>query len=162
VPFTPDGYDERQYASPGINLAVGRLTRSLPGQFAQYHTSADDLSLIRPDNLAESLRVCLGIVEALEQHHFPINRYPCGEPQLGRRGIFRAFGERDDRGRLQEAMMWVLNLGDGRHDTLAIAERAGLPHSIVVDAAAHLRAHGLIDKSNSPDPGGFLRYHDQS
>src|SRR5262245_24507407 len=57
--FSPYGYDERQFCSPGFNLPVGRLTRTPNGRYAQYHTSADDLDFVRPEFLAESLEVCL-------------------------------------------------------------------------------------------------------
>ena len=53
--FSPYGYDERQYCSPGFNLPVGCLMRSVWGTFPEYHTSADNLDFIRPEQLAESL-----------------------------------------------------------------------------------------------------------
>src|SRR6185503_7327237 len=83
--FSPYGYDERQYCSPGFNLAVGCLMRSVWGTFPEYHTSADNLDFIRPEKLAASLRVCSGIVDVLEQNYRYRNLMPYCEPQLGRR-----------------------------------------------------------------------------
>ncbi|QDV44010.1 hypothetical protein Enr13x_38710 [Stieleria neptunia] len=158
--FSPTGYDERQYGSPGIDLPIGCLSRSVHGEFPEYHTSADNLDFIRPENLGQSLRACIEIVNGLEANVFPINRFPMGEPQLGRRGIFRAFGEQDDRGLFQSAMMWILNLADGEHDLLSIAERSGLPLNVINDAIEIMSTHGLIDTSCISDRERFRRYCD--
>jgi aminopeptidase-like protein len=158
--FAPTGYDERQYGSPGIDLPVGRLTRSVHGEFPEYHTSADNLDFVRPENLAASLRLCISIVDALEANVYPLNNHPCGEPQLGRYGIFRAFGEQDDRGRLQEAMMWILNLADGCHDLLAIAQQSGLTFPDLNRAVTLLQSHDLVISRNRPCREEFCRIRD--
>ncbi|MBL8379595.1 MAG: DUF4910 domain-containing protein [Burkholderiales bacterium] len=147
LPFSPDGYDERQYCSPGFDLPVGRLSRSPAGTFPEYHTSADDLSLVSPDHLAASLAACRDIFAALEGERFFVNRSPYGEPQLGRRGLYRALGGEVRRDRLEAAILWVLNLADGRHGLTDIAERAGLPVTEIEAAAATLIAHGLIEET---------------
>ena len=53
--FSPYGYDERQYCSPGFNLPVGLFQRSQFGTIPQYHTSADNLDFIRPEHLRRLL-----------------------------------------------------------------------------------------------------------
>lgn len=146
--FVPFGYDERQYCSPGFDLPVGLLSRTPWGRFPEYHTSADDLDFIRPEALAGSLAVYRAVAEVLEGNRRCRNLSPKGEPQLGRRGLYRALGG-DDRGRERElAMLWVLNQSDGGPDLLAIARRSGLPFERLRDAAAALAAAGLI----APDP----------
>jgi len=84
------------------------------------------------------------MIDVLEGNRFPRSLYPYGEPQLGRYGIYRAYGEADDRGRLQEAAMWILNQATGGRDLLAIAERASLPFSVIARAAELLAQHQLI------------------
>ena len=64
--FSPYGYDERQYCSPGFNLAVGSLTRTPYGRFPEYHTSADNLDFVQPAALADSLAMYLAVVDLLE------------------------------------------------------------------------------------------------
>jgi aminopeptidase-like protein len=142
--FSPYGYDERQYGSPGFDLPVGRLTRTPHGEFPEYHTSADDLELLRPECLADSLDTTAAILDVLEGNARYLNENPKGEPQLGRRGLYRSVGGSSD-GRNQElAMLWVLNLSDGRHSLLEVAERSGLPFVDVRRAAAALLEHGLL------------------
>jgi aminopeptidase-like protein len=140
--FSPYGYDERQYCSPGFNLAVGCLMRSVWGQFPEYHTSADNLDFIRPESLAKSLRACAAIVDVLEGNHRYRNEMPCCEPQLGKRGLYsNASGGVENMARL-----WVLNLSDGEHSLLDIAERSGMPFAAIRDAAQALSEGGLLTK----------------
>lgn len=144
--FSPYGYDERQYCSPGFNLAVGCLMRSVWGTFPEYHTSADNLSFIQPAKLAESLRVCASVMDVLENDQRYCNQNPYCEPQLGRRGLYRSTGG-DSVGTEISARLWVLNFSDGKHSLLDIAERSGLPFATIHAAAALLRDAGLLSPS---------------
>jgi aminopeptidase-like protein len=141
--FSPYGYDERQFCSPGFNLPVGCLMRSVWGQFPEYHSSADDLSLITPEALAGSLRVCLDVVELLEHNRTFSSTNPFCEPALGRRGLYRATGG-GHVGDDNLARLWVLNLSDGQHTLLDIAERAGMSFSVMRQVASELAEHGLL------------------
>lgn len=141
--FSPYGYDERQYCSPGFNLAVGCLMRSVWGTFPEYHTSADDLNFIQPMQLAESLGLCAAIFDVLEENRRYRNLSPYGEPQLGRRNLYRPTGAVALEAQVN-ARLWVLNLSDGRHSLLDIAERSGHPFSLIHEAAQTLRESGLL------------------
>jgi aminopeptidase-like protein len=143
--FSPYGYDERQYCSPGFNLPVGCLMRSVWGTFPEYHTSADNLDFIKPLQLAESLRVCAAIVDVLEKNRKYRNLNPFCEPQLGKRDLYRATGG-NGVGAEISARLWVLNFSDGEHSLLDIAERSGLPFSAVSDAAELLHGAGLLSR----------------
>ena len=142
--FSPYGYDERQYCSPGFNLPVGCLMRSIWGTFPEYHTSADNLEFIEPLRLAESLDICAAVFEALEKNCSYRNLNPHCEPQLGRRGLYRSTGG-DSIANEINARLWVLNLSDGQHSLLDIAERARLPFRVILDAANLLRENGLLE-----------------
>jgi len=141
--FSPYGYDERQYCSPGFNLPVGCLMRSVWGTFPEYHTSADNLDFIDPGQLGRSLRVCLNIVDVLEHNHKYYNQRPYCEPQLGRRGLYRSTGG-ESIGDAISARLWVLNLSDGDHSLLDIAERSGLEFTAIREAAQVLTQSGLL------------------
>ena len=141
--FSPYGYDERQYCSPGFNLPVGCLMRSVWGTFPEYHTSADNLDFIQPAKLAGSLRVCTAMVDVLENNRRYRNLSPYCEPQLGKRNLYRSTGG-EAIGVEMNARLWVLNLSDGEHSLLDIAERSGLQFSTICDAAELLRESGLL------------------
>lgn len=143
--FSPYGYDERQYCSPGFNLPVGSLTRTPHGRYPQYHTSDDNLELVRPEHILASLAVYRRVVEVLEANRTWRSTNPKCEPQLGRRGLYSSLGGRQDTKAIEMALLWVLNLADGSHALLDIAERSGLRFSDVQEAAALLHQHGLLE-----------------
>jgi aminopeptidase-like protein len=143
IDFFPYGYDERQYNSPGFRLPVGSLMRGRHGQFPEYHTSGDNLGFVKPERMLESYDVVKRICLALDGNRRYQNLAPEGEPQLGRRGLYRAVGG-TNLPNLQFAMLWVLNLSDGRHTMLDIARRAGLAFEVVRTAADLLLNHGLL------------------
>lgn len=144
VNFEPYGYDERQFCSPGVNLPVGRLTRTSNGAYPEYHTSADNLDLITPQALAQSLAACLRIVNMLENNRYYLNTSPKGEPQLGKRGLYRKSGGQKDVGQREYALLWVLNLSDGEHSLLDISERSGLAFETIYAATRDLVTAGLL------------------
>jgi aminopeptidase-like protein len=143
--FEPFGYDERQYCSPGFDLPVGALSRSRWGEYPEYHTSADDLSFVRGEWLAESFEVCLAILGVLERNRTCRNLSPKGEPQLGRRGLYSSLGGATHARRWEQALLWVLNQSDGTRSLLDVAERSGLPFDELDAAACALEDAGLIE-----------------
>ena len=145
VDFSPYGYDERQYCSPGFDLPVGSLTRTPHGEYPEYHTSADDLGFVRSKYLAESLILYLEVLDVLENDAAYINLSPKGEPQLGRRGLYPSVGAQGVESTLM-ARLWVLNLSDGQHTLMAIAERAEMPFAAVREAAQSLLDAGLLEQ----------------
>jgi aminopeptidase-like protein len=151
--FSPYGYDERQYCSPGFNLAVGSLTRTPHGRFPEYHTSADNLDFVQPESLANSLTTYLTVLNILENNRIFINQKPKCEPQLGKRGLYGSLGGGKSTHDSVMAMLWVLNLSDGENCLLDIAERANMEFELVRLAAEALAATDLlIEMQNDRQP----------
>ena len=142
--FLPWGYDERQFNSPGINLSVGRLTRTPNGCYPEYHTSADNLALVQTTALADSYETYINIFNVLENNQTYNNLSPKCEPQLGKRGLYRKTGGHKDVGQRELAYLWVLNMSDGEHSLLDIAERADLTMDVIVSAASDLKECDLL------------------
>jgi aminopeptidase-like protein len=144
VDFSPYGYDERQFCSPGFDLPVGRLSRTEFATYPEYHTSADDLDLVGPAQLQDSLEVCREVVAVLEGNRRYENLSPKGEPQLGKRGLYGQIGGRSDAEERQMAMLWVLNQSDGSRSLLDVAERSGLSLALLAEVAGLLEEAGLL------------------
>jgi aminopeptidase-like protein len=153
IDYFPYGYDERQFNSPGFRLPVGSLMRGRHGQFPEYHTSADNLDFVSAPRLAESWALCRDVLEVLEGNRAYRNLQPFGEPQLGRRGLYRATGGTELPG-LELAMLWVLCLADGEHSLLDVADRAGIEFRVARTAADLLEQHALLEEvQQNPAPG---------
>jgi aminopeptidase-like protein len=144
--FSPYGYDERQYNSPGFRIPVGSLMRGRHGEFPEYHTSGDDPDFVRAEQLEDALAALLEAVEIFEGNTRVRSLQPRGEPQLGRRGLYRATGGYTNPGELQMAMLWTLSMADGSCDLLAVAERAQLPFAVVLRAADLLVEQKLLER----------------
>jgi aminopeptidase-like protein len=142
--FTPYGYDERQYCSPGFNLPIGCFMRTQNGHYPEYHTSADNLDFVKTAGLTDSFTKCLAILKVLEGNRTYVNLNPKCEPQLGKRGLYQTIGGQTDARQFELAMLWVLNLADGKHSLLDIAERSGTEFGVVRKAADALVQHSLL------------------
>jgi aminopeptidase-like protein len=141
--FVPWGWDERQFNSPGFDLPVGSLCRSREGEFEEYHSSADDLELVRPEQLEAALNSVLEILDVVETDRRYLNLAPKGEPQLGKRGLYPKMGGPSAEEE-QLAMLWVLNQSDGGNSLLDIAERSGIPFASLRRSAGKLLEAGLL------------------
>ncbi|WP_177242498.1 DUF4910 domain-containing protein [Amycolatopsis marina] len=148
VRFSPYGYDERQFCSPGFNLGVGSLTRTPHAGYPEYHTSADNPDFVLAESMSDTLATCREAFAVLDRNRTYVNLSPYGEPQLGRRGLYDSLGGRSDAKQAQLAMLWVLNLSDGEHSLLDVADRAELPFDTVVAAADALRDAGLLKEAD--------------
>lgn len=142
--FYPYGYDERQFCSPGFNLPVGRLSRGVHGEYPEYHTSFDNDWFVKDDSLLDSFAAIREVLDVLERDCVPTNLLPYGEPQLGRRGLYGAIGGAINRQSAEMAMLWVLNLADGKHSLVDIAKRAQLRFGEVADITDMLRQHEIV------------------
>jgi aminopeptidase-like protein len=144
IDFFPYGYDERQYCSPGFDLPVGCFMRTPHGEYPEYHSSADNLDFVKADSLARSYARCAEVFELLEWNRTYMNQNPKCEPQLGRRGLYRAIAGQQDKQLKELILLWVLNLSDGHHRVLDIAERAAVPFHKVQAAVDALLEVGLL------------------
>ena len=149
LPFSPFGYDERQYCSPGLNLPVGCFMRTPHGKFPEYHTSADDLKLVCPTALNDSLAKALTTIDVIERNRNYLNLKPFCEPKLGDYGLYSTIGGRS-AGDFQMALLWLLNMSDGANSLLDIATRCNLPWAVIKEAVRALCEAGLLKPLEEP------------
>ena len=144
IEFSPYGYDERQFCSPGFGLAVGRLSRGIHGTFPKYHTSLDDPSFVTPAAIADAVHAVLSIIAMVDEDETLRNLAPFGEPQLGRRGLYRSLSGMEPDPNREMAILWVLNQSNGTRSLSEIARRSGIAWASIRRAADALVGVDLL------------------
>lgn len=163
IDFFPSGSDERQFSSPGFNLQIGSITRTLYGEFSEYHTSADNLNFVKPTYLQDTFEKYVKVILELEksfQNRSRIkkirekrnqrkklvytNLFPKGEPNLGKRGLYNQIGAKKDGLEDKMPIFWILNLSDGQNSLYDIAKRSKISLSVLKKNAQMLVETGLI------------------
>jgi aminopeptidase-like protein len=145
IDFFPSGSDERQYCSPGFNLPVGSLMRTMYGKYPEYHTSGDNKDFISFDAMEKSVLKYLEIIELLERNEKYVNTIPYCEPQLGKRGLYPTLGSQKISEDFVETMMWILNLADGSNDLISISEKSKIPVRQLIPVVDKLIDNGLLE-----------------
>jgi aminopeptidase-like protein len=153
--FDPtSGSDERQYCSPGFNLPMGQIARTIYGEYDGYHNSLDDKAFMSIDSLVKSVDEIESLLRSAEiAGHFR-NQSPYGEPQLGRRGLYPTVNSAAtwqksndtllDARTFLNRLLTVLNYSDGRHSILDIAAKADLSVEDFRTVVERLEETGLL------------------
>ena len=84
------------------------------------------------------------ILQILENNKTYLNQNPKCEPRLGKRGLYRAIGGQAEEAINELAILWVLNLADGEHTLLDMAQRSGMAFDVINKAAISLLKHDLL------------------
>ena len=132
--FLHRGSDERQYNAPGVDLPVCSICCSKYHEYPEYHTSADDMTLISAKGLERSYDIYKTVIEAIERNtKYKINCY-C-EPQLGLRGLYPTESFNRSSVSVQDMMNFIA-YADGTMDLFEISKLIDVPvnrlHEIAV------------------------------
>ena len=140
--FLERGSDERQYGSAGIDLPVCGFCRSKYQNFPEYHTSADNMSLISPEGLAGAYEVMVKVVNALENNGYYQMVCKC-EPQLGKRGLYPTISRKGSNYSVR-TMQHFIAYADGRNDLIGISNILGTPVDELIPIKNKLMEHQLL------------------
>lgn len=141
--FLDRGSDERQYNAPGVDLPVCGFCRSKYAEYPEYHTSADNMSLISPKGLQGAFEVMQQVITALEYNKYYRTNCLC-EPQLGKRGLYPAVSRKG----IYDEVKKLTNLiayADGKNDLIDISNRMGVPVCELTENLEKLLENGLLD-----------------
>ena len=154
-PFTPtSGSDERQYCSPGFNLPVGQIARTVYGQYAGYHNSLDTKEFMDLRQIVRSADAIEKLLKTLEYAGKFENQEPYGEPQLGRRNLYPHINSEETRGNSTDTQVdsrmtlnWILNIlsySDSHQTMIDIAERCGCAVTDLIPIIDKLESEKLL------------------
>jgi aminopeptidase-like protein len=136
------GSDERQYCSPGVDLPIASIMRSKYGEYPEYHTSLDDLSVISPEGLSGGFEAILRAIEVIENNIILQSIIVC-EP------FFSKYKMRDTLGggSLSVEATRMSNLSayaDGTKTLLDIAEIIGVPFWELIPIVNKMISHKIL------------------
>ena len=120
------GSDERQYCAPNINLPFCTFSKSKFGEYPEYHTSADNLSLVTEKGLEESLEVFKNIINTFESGPIPYNKILC-EPQLSKRNLYPTTSKKDNYSSALKTRLNLIAFSDGKKNLFEIAKLINVP-----------------------------------
>jgi len=123
--FLERGSDERQYCAPGVDLPFASVMRSKYGEYPEYHTSLDDLSLVSAAGLQGTYNVYQAIIELLEINEFYKIKCLC-EPQLGKRGLYPDLSTKKSSNAVRDTSSFIA-YADGERDLIDISQRIKVP-----------------------------------
>jgi aminopeptidase-like protein len=135
------GSDERQFCAPGVDLPVCSVTKTKYGEYAEYHTSLDNLDVISPEGLSQSLEFYLKVIELLEDNRTPRIK-TLGEPQLGKRNLYPNTSVKNDHS--TQKLMNIISYLDGQHNLVEIAKKLSITTDEVSSIINVLENNDLI------------------
>jgi aminopeptidase-like protein len=144
--FLNRGSDERQYCAPGVDLPVCSIMRSKFGEYPEYHTSLDDMTLISPSGLEGGFNAVKSCIEIAEANYVYKNTVLC-EPQMSKRNLYPTTSMKGSADGAK-ILMDFLAYADGTNDLIGIAEILGVCAIDLIETANALEKAGLIEKND--------------
>jgi aminopeptidase-like protein len=135
------GSDERQYCAPGIDLPVCSVTKTKYGEYAEYHTSLDNLEYISPEGLEDSLEFYVQLIENLEANRTPKIR-TIGEPHLSKYQLYRSTSIKYANN--EDNLLNVISYLDGQHNMQEISQLCKIGEQDVLEEVEKLRVNDLL------------------
>ncbi len=142
--FLERGSDERQFCAPGIDLPICSFCRTKYGKYAEYHTSADNLTYISPEGLGGALELLTKFVQAMEHNNKYRVKCLC-EPQLGKRGLYPTVSKKGSYDAVK-ALTDFIAYADGTNDLVEISNIIHQPVDVLIPIAEKLLENDLIEK----------------
>ena len=141
--FLDRGSDERQYCSPGVDLPIATICRTKYGEYPEYHTSLDDLTIISPSGLYGGYEKIKKAIELLEKNNYYKVNILC-EPQLGKRGLYPTLSSKTS-GAIVKSMMDFIAYADGNNDLIDIANIIGVKAEELFEIVDKMKTANLIE-----------------
>ena len=141
--FLDRGSDERQYNAVGVELPVVCYCRSKFNTYKEYHTSADNLTVITPNGFQGSYEVITQVINALEYNVYYKMRVLC-EPQLGKYGLRPTISRKENYVNIKNMANFIA-YADGRNDLIGISDIIDVPMEELILIVEQLMKNELIE-----------------
>lgn len=150
-PFDIHGADERQFSSQAFRVNVATISKDRYYEFPEYHSSADDLSLVTPSQLMQSLNLYRETIEKLEGLSFFRSKQPSCEVMMSKHDLYPKIGGaiKPVSGVLSDisVAMWLLFYLDGKTPLSHIARDTGIAVDQLEVSLSELIAKGIVEEA---------------
>jgi len=143
--FLERGSDERQYCAPGVDLPIATIMRTKYGEYPEYHTSLDDLTVISPSGLEGGFQAIRRAIEAIDANLVPKTTILC-EPQMGRRGLRPTLSTKESFSSIHRDLMNLWVFSDGTRSLIDIAELINVPIWIIMPMYLRLKDFDILEE----------------
>ena len=156
-----NGSDQAHFNAIGLRVPFGHpvrgghITPEIPGKkqigYAEYHSSADDLSAINAENLSQMLEISWDAMQAIERARTYKATFT-GTPFMSKHGVYPyqhglGTGTTATKSTFGGLAFYQLMIdADGEKDLLAIADGSALPIEAYDDAVQSFLSAGLIEE----------------
>lgn len=149
-PFDIHGSDERQYSSQRFRINAATICRDRYYEYPYYHTSLDDLSYVTGAQIADTYRLYVRLIAAIEDLRIYRNRLAECEVMLSRHDLYPTVGGalQPPRGGMTETdiILWLLFLCDGHMPLQNIAQRLGIELEPLQQQIDKLLGTGVLEE----------------
>jgi aminopeptidase-like protein len=149
-PFDIHGSDERQFSSQGFRINTTTICKDKYYEYAYYHTSRDDLDFVKAENINQSLRLYLKLIDKLESDIIFESLAPNCEVMLSKYGLYPETGGAMLPGRNSQAelnrILWLLFYCDGCMSLRQISEKTSEPFKKIYETALMLETKNILGR----------------
>ncbi len=108
------GSDERQFSSPNVNLPFTLITRNKFLEYKEYHTSKDDINLIKDKNLLNVFLKLKNLILSIEKEKIYVSNFK-GEPFLSKRNLYSSVTSSYKKNQNQDLVVNTIDYCDGNN-----------------------------------------------
>ena len=119
--------------------------RTMYAKYPEYHTSGDNKDFVSFEAMEKSVEKYFDIITIIEKNEKYINKMPYCEPKLDKWGLYPTLGSKESNENFLLAMMWILNLSDGKNDLITISQKSKVPLKELFPVIEKLIQNGILE-----------------
>jgi len=125
--FLKRGSNERQFGCQNLGLPFTTICRTRFGDYDEYHTSDDNLSLISEKNLLNSLKCILEIINEIQKNQIFTKNMYC-EPFLTKYNMIHTLGDlKNARNVTEKNMLNIISYTGKNYDLIELSKKLKIP-----------------------------------
>ena len=118
--------NERQFGCQNLDLPFVAISRTRPGDYKEYHTSDDNLNIISGNNLFDSMKCVLEIINEIQKNNIYIKKTIC-EPFLTKYNLAETTGFINFKKKEEMNIRNIMSYVGKNYDLIDISKKLKIP-----------------------------------